>query len=112
MEGLETSVFLIIVFLKAHTVTLTLKIGTQPFCMKLQVKLMYQHTKFHEESLIKLFRRYCPDEYCKRFSPHCDLDLEDSNPKLSHNTPAHDDAPLYQAWLQKVKKFRRYGRNS
>ena len=30
---------------------------------------------------------------------HCDLDLEDSNPKLLHNTPAHDDAPLDQVWF-------------
>ena len=30
----------------------------------------------------------------KDFIPHCDLDLEDSNPKLPHNTPTRDDAPL------------------
>ena len=40
-------------------------------------------------------------------NPHCELDLEDNNPNLSHDTPNHDDAPLYQIWLQKVKKFRR-----
>ena len=31
---------------------------------------------------------------------HCVLDLEDSNPKLSHYTPPCDDAPLYQICLQ------------
>ena len=36
----------------------------------------------------------------------CDLDLEHSNSKVLHNTPAHDDAPPHQLWLQKVQKFR------
>ena len=40
-------------------------------------------------------------------NPHCNLDLEHSNPKSAHNTPARDDAPQYQVWLQKVQKFRR-----
>ena len=42
--------------------------------------------------------------------PHCDLGLEDSNLKLSNNTLVCHDAPLCQIWLQKVQKFRRYGR--
>ena len=25
-----------------------------------------------------------------------------------HDTPAHDDAPPYQGWLQKVEQFKRY----
>ena len=44
-------------------------------------------------------------------NPHCDFDLEECNPKLSYNTPARDDAPLYQIGMQKVTKFRRYGTN-
>ena len=39
------------------------------------------------------------------FNPHCDLDLEDSNQKLPQN--AHDDAPLYHVWLQKVQKIQK-----
>ena len=35
-------------------------------------------------------------------SPHCDLELEDSKSVFSHDTPAHDDTPPYQVWLQKV----------
>ena len=39
-------------------------------------------------------------------NPHCDLAHQHSNPKLSHNTLARDDAPLYhQVWLQKVQNF-------
>ena len=30
----------------AHTVTLTLKMGTQPFCMTLRVMMMHHHIKF------------------------------------------------------------------
>ena len=35
-------------------------------------------------------------------SPHCDLDLEDRIPFVSHDIPAHGGAPQYQVWLQKV----------
>ena len=45
------------------------------------------------------------------FDPQCDLDLEDSNKKLSHKIMTRDGVPLYQIWLQKVQKFMRYGRN-
>ena len=38
----------------------------------------------------------------------CGLDLEDSNPVLLHNTPAHGDSPSYQLWLQKAEQFRSY----
>ena len=40
-------------------------------------------------------------------NPHCDLDLEDSNPKLSNKYPACGDALLHQDWLQKVQRVRR-----
>ena len=40
-------------------------------------------------------------------SPHCDLDPEDSNATFLHDTPAHDEAPPYQVWLQEVQRFRR-----
>ena len=35
--------------ISAHTVTLTLRIGTQTFCMTLQIMMIPQHTKFHKE---------------------------------------------------------------
>ena len=41
-------------------------------------------------------------------SPQCDLELEDSKLIFLHDTLAHDDASLYQVWLQKVQQFRRY----
>ena len=41
-------------------------------------------------------------------SPRCDLDLEDSQPIFRHYTPAHDNTPPYQVWLQKVERFKRY----
>ena len=50
-----------------------------------------------------LSRQIIPED----LNPHCDLDLEDSNPKLSPNTPA-PDVPLYQVWLQKIQNFRIY----
>ena len=43
---MEESYFLRI---SARTVTLTLKIGKQPFCMTLLVMMMYHHITFHEE---------------------------------------------------------------
>ena len=40
---------------------------------------------------------------CRFFiSPYCVLDLKDSNPIFLHETPAHNDAPPYQVWLQKL----------
>ena len=44
-----------------------------------------------------LSRPTFPDD----LNPHrdLDLDLEDSN--FSHDTPAHNEAPTYQGWLQK-----------
>ena len=39
-------------------------------------------------------------------APHCDLHLEDNH--FLHDIPAHDDASLYQVWLQRVKWFRGY----
>ena len=41
-------------------------------------------------------------------SHHYDPELEDSKPTFLHNTLAHDDAPPYQVWLQKVPQLRRY----
>ena len=62
---------------------------------------------------VKWFRTYCLHKiFPVNLSPHCDRDLEDSNPKWSHNTPTRADAPLYHICLQKVYKYRRYVRNS
>ena len=92
----------------ALTVTLTRKIGNQPVHMTLWV-MMHRHTKF----------------YYERFSGSKDIVRANipwwSEPSLwpwpwgqqskwSHNTPDHNDAPQYQIWMQKVQKFRRYGR--
>ena len=41
-------------------------------------------------------------------SPHCDIDVENSKPIFLHYTLAHDDAPSYQVWSQKVQQLRRY----
>ena len=46
--------------------------------------------------------------FCDYISPYCDLDLEDSIPILVHDTPAQDDGPPYQVWIQKVELFRGY----
>ena len=43
-----------------------------------------------------------------QMSPHCDPELEDSKPIFLHDTLAHDVTALYQAWLQKVQKLRKY----
>ena len=43
-----------------------------------------------------------------QMSPHCDPELEDSKPIFLHDTLAHNVAPPYQVWLQKVKKLRKY----
>ena len=38
-------------------------------------------------------------------NPHCDLELEDSKLIFSHDNAAHDDAPSYHIWLQKVQQL-------
>ena len=43
-----------------------------------------------------------------RLSPHCDLDHEDSKLFFGHDIPGHDNAPLYQIWLQKFEGLRSY----
>ena len=42
------------------------------------------------------------------YEPHCDLDLEDSKPIFSHDILAHNDAPPYPGWLQKVQQLRKH----
>ena len=41
-------------------------------------------------------------------SPHCDLDIEDSEPIFLHDTPPHGNTPQNQVWLKTVRQFRRY----
>ena len=41
-------------------------------------------------------------------SSHCDPELEDSKPIFLHDILAHDVAPQYQVWLQKVQQQKRY----
>ena len=43
-----------------------------------------------------------------QMSPHCGPELEDSKLIFLHDTLAHDDASLYQVWLQKVQQLKRY----
>ena len=55
--------------------------------------------------LAKQFRRYgisAETVIFQHMSPRCDLDLEDSKPIFSRDTPADDDASLYHVWLQKI----------
>ena len=40
--------------------------------------------------------------FLEDLGPHCDLDLEDRNPNMLHNTPGHDDASTYQVSLRNV----------
>jgi len=47
-------------------------------------------------------------EYISPESPNCDLELEDSIKILSQVTLTHYDVSLYQVWLQKVWRFRKY----
>ena len=41
-------------------------------------------------------------------SPHCNLDLEDSEPILLHDILSLDNTPPYQVWLKMVVWCRRY----
>ena len=41
-------------------------------------------------------------------SPHCDLDIEDSDSIFLHDTPPHDNTPLYPVSLKMIEHFRRY----
>ena len=41
-------------------------------------------------------------------SPQWYYEIEDSKPVFLHDTLAHDDASLYQVWLQKVQQLKRY----
>ena len=36
-------------------------------------------------------------------SPHCDLDVEDSEPIFLQDTSPDDNTPPYQVWLKKIK---------
>ena len=44
----------------------------------------------------------------EELNPPRGFGLEDNAPRSSHNIPVHNEAPLYQVWLQKFKRFRRY----
>ena len=66
----------------AHTVTLTVKTGTQTFCMQLQVMMMHQHTMFYQE-MLSGSESEADKLYPEDLNPQCDLDLEDNNQKLS-----------------------------
>ena len=43
-----------------------------------------------------------------QMSPHCDPELEDSEPIFLHDTVAHDVASPYKVRLQKAQQMRRY----
>ena len=43
-----------------------------------------------------------------QMSPHCDPELEDSEPIFLHDILADDVASPYQIWLQKVQQLQRY----
>ena len=41
-------------------------------------------------------------------NPHCDLDIEDSEPIFGSDTPPHDNTPPQEFGLKIVEQFRGY----
>ena len=74
--------------------------GQQSNCHKtLCLVIMHHYTMFG----CKRFKYSGDMEWSYFFqnvSPHCDLDLENRNPNVLHDTPGHDDTPTYQVSLK------------
>ena len=92
----------------ACTVTLTLRMGTGVLCVTSQVMMTHQHTKFSTRKVnisgskdIVRTSNIFPED----LNQPCDLDVEHSNPKLSHITLwhmiMHHTIPSFR--LQKVQ---------
>ena len=71
-------------------VTLNLTTMIQSLHKTLKLMMIYQPITFGCKDMVVTLD-------C--MSPHCDTDLEDSKPIFLHNTLAHDDASLCQAWF-------------
>ena len=90
-----------VIILSPHC-DLDLEDGNPTFHMTFQVMLMHHHTKFHEERLSgsEDIRRNIP----QGFEPSLWPWPWRQQSKIVNNIPAHDDAPLFHIWLQKVFK--------
>ena len=99
-----------VIILSPHC-DLDLEDGNPTFHMTFQVMLMHHHAKFHEERLSGS-EDIIPRNIPQGFEPLLWPWPWRHQSKIVNNTPAHDDAPLFHIWLQKVKKYRRYRRKS
>ena len=77
-------------------VTLTLNTTTQSYLFKRQSNFLPSNQLSLQKD--QHFRRHTESNNLTIQSLNCDLDLEDSKPVFSQDTPAHDDASLYQVW--------------
>ena len=64
-------------------------------------KEAYKNTNIEADMMMTMWDwRYCLDKYSLMiWTITVTLTLEDTYPISSHNTPAHDDAQLYNIWL-------------
>ena len=95
---------------QALAVTLTLKIVKQFLHRTLQLMMLYYNTKFGCKWKSSL-EATVESLYFDYLSPHCDLDIEDSEATFLHDIPSHDNTPPYQVWLKMVEQCWRYHRN-
>ena len=89
-------------------VTMTLKTASHYFHWTLSFMVVYLKAVFgwakknnSSENILLL-----QASYLYYTNPHCDLDLEDSNPMFTQDTPTHNHVPPLQVWLQKLQQFR------
>ena len=74
--------------------------------------LAYEQTRFDCKQIISSKATVETVIFWLYISPHCHLDLDDTNPIFSHENPAHYQAPPYQVWLWNVQQFRRHLQDS
>ena len=93
---------------QTFAVTMTLKTAVQYFHWTLSFMVVYHKSyvwlgggeKNSSEDILLI-----QASYLYYTNPHCDLDLEDSNPMFTQDTPTHNHAPPFQVWLQKLQQF-------
>ena len=66
--------------------------------------MIYHQRKFGHKQIIS-FDELADESHFDYLSPCCDLDLEDSNQFSWHNTPTHNNAPLYQVWFERLRRY-------
>ena len=88
-------------------VTLALNTTIQFLHDTFQNKMMYHSIKFGSKKSRPVEQIWKKQSYLI-MSRHCDLDLEDSKPILTHDTLAHSDVSPCQVWLQNIKQLGRY----